>query len=264
MVNTLYYVKVTHTGFGWVELHIAESQTGYTSIRHIITKQKPEELREAARAAEDGDVSFILPRGIFYNNISIRCLIREWDYADEIMHETGFRSLEARSGDFVMDDGDLYFIKTRNADSNRIETHRARKKDGYNLDLHCATAFLPGERPIDDRGAEGRYVVRATDLYYIKIRNTPSGFVELYVCSAAQGYQNLTCYTTGLSTTDSFPLDSWGLDRNRNLYFIQVYNQQSGQVVLHIATAGSNWKETSRHDTGFSTGDVNDGSWLLA
>jgi hypothetical protein len=80
---------------------------------------------------------------------------------------------------------DLYFIKTTNTGTGKIEVHSASASSGYQSSLSSgkATRFAAAE------AANGYFQMVGKDLYFIKTRNTP-GQIEVHSASASSGYQS--------------------------------------------------------------------------
>jgi len=149
---------------------------------------------------------------------------------------------------------DLYFVKTRNTGSGRVEAFTATASSGYQSGISSATRFSPGDA---NNGWFG--LLPSTDLYFVKTKNTGSGRVEVHTATAGSNFQS------GVSTTSRFsPGDSdngwFGLLPNRDLYFVKTKNTGSGKVEVHTATAASGY--TSGISTAaprFSPADANNG-----
>lgn len=98
----------------------------------------------------------------------------------------------------------LFFIKTKNTGTGRVELHTATRASNYQTaDLHTATWFSTAD------ANNGYFQVVGRDLYFIKICNTVSGYLEVHSATAASGY------TSGIHSVYSSFL---GGDYTCNLY----------------------------------------------
>jgi hypothetical protein len=152
---------------------------------------------------------------------------------------------------------DLYFVKTENTGSGRIEVHTATAASGYARGIDTATRFSA-----TDAGAGLFGLLPNNDLYFMKTVNTGSGKIEIHTATAASGY------ATGISTATLSPAadagdGSWGLLPNNDLYHVKTVYPSSGTIEAHTATAASGYATGIHSATRFSPADAGDGSWGL-
>jgi len=77
----------------------------------------------------------------------------------------------------------LFFVKTKNTGSGKVELHTATKASNYkSSDLHTATWFSTADAD------NGYWQVVGRDLYFIKVCNTGSGYLEVHSATASSGY----------------------------------------------------------------------------
>ncbi len=134
-VNDLYFVKTKNTGSGSVEAFTATAASGYTS-----------------------GISSAAPR---------------------------FSPADANNGWFgLLPNTDLYFVKTRNTESGKVEAFTATAASGYQTGVSSVTRFSPGDA---NNGWFG--LLPNTDLYFVKTKNTGSDRVEVHTATGASGYQ---------------------------------------------------------------------------
>jgi hypothetical protein len=139
---------------------------------------------------------------------------------------------------------DLYFIKTRNTPSGRVEVHIASGASNYQTrTVETATTFA------SEYGGVWSLVRNAgggnPDLVFVKTRNTPNGMVEVHIASGASMYQTRT-----LEAPTTFASESngtWGVVANPagpfpDLYFIKTANTPSGRVEVHTASSASRYQ----------------------
>ena len=93
---------------------------------------------------------------------------------------------------------DLWFIKTRNTSTGKVEVRNATAASGYTqATTETATWFSTADQ------GNGWFQMVGNDLWFIKTRNTSTGKVEVFNRTAASGYTQATTETaTRFSTAD--------------------------------------------------------------
>jgi hypothetical protein len=158
---------------------------------------------------------------------------------------------------------DLYFIKTSNTPSGRVEVHIASASSNYQTRTVAAvTTFTNEDNGIWALVPSGQ--PGPPDLVYVKTRNTPNGKVEVHIASGGSGYRTRTLETP--TTFASEEDGTWGLVPTYNgrpdLYFIKTANTPSGNVEVHIASGASDYQtRTLEVETDFR--NETDGTWSL-
>jgi len=159
---------------------------------------------------------------------------------------------------------DLYFIKTRNTPSGRVEVHIASAASNYQArTIETATTFAnePGGVWALVRHAGGGL----PDLVFVKTSDTPDGRVEVHIASGASRWQART-----LEVPTSFASErngTWGIVADPagsfpDLYFIKTANTPGGNVEVHIASGASQYqRRTLEVATDFR--NEADGAWSL-
>jgi hypothetical protein len=158
---------------------------------------------------------------------------------------------DAGNGWFQMDDSDLFLIKTLHTSSGRVELHSSTAASGYQDGQHIATRLSSGD------AGNGFFQMVGPDLFFIKVRNTGSGQVEIHSATAASGYQIGQDLVTWMSSLDN--ANGWFQMVGTNLFFIKSLHTSSGRVELHSATAGSGYRDGQHNVTWLSTGDAGNG-----
>jgi surface antigen len=158
--------------------------------------------------------------------------------------------------------GTLYFIKTKNTGSGRVEVHSATPSSSYQSGTSTTTRFLPVDDP------NGWFQMAGANLYFIKTRSTGSGRVEVHVVTAASNYQSGSSYVTAFSPGDAdngwFQMADVNFDGIQDLIFIKTRYTGSGRVEFFVADGSRNYDTvTSANVTAFSPGDASNG-WFQA
>jgi hypothetical protein len=104
------------------------------------------------------------------------------------------------------------------------------------------------------------------DLVFIKTSNTPSGYVEVHVASAASNYQTriFESATTFVNEVDGvWRLTDYDKDGIPDLVFIKWANTPANNIEVHVASASSNY-QTRIFELGTTFAVENNGSWRFA
>ncbi|KAJ5931008.1 hypothetical protein N7466_006501 [Penicillium verhagenii] len=159
---------------------------------------------------------------------------------------------------------DLFYIKTSNTGTGRVEVHVASGVSNYqNRILETGTTFAPennGVWQIIDFDGDGK-----PDLVYIKTSNTGTGKVEVHVASGASNYQNRI-----LETGTTFAPENNGVwqmidydgDGKPDLVYIKTSNTGTGKVEVHVASGASNYQNRIL-ETGTTFAPENNGVWQM-
>jgi hypothetical protein len=159
---------------------------------------------------------------------------------------------------------DLYYIKTSNTPSGRVEVHIASAASNYQArTIETATTFAnePGGVWALVRNAAGGL----PDLVFVKTDNTPGGRVEVHIASGASRWQARVLEVP--TTFASEPNGTWGVVADPagsfpDLYFIKTANTPSGNVEVHTASGASRYQtRTLEVVTDFR--NETDGPWSL-
>jgi hypothetical protein len=152
---------------------------------------------------------------------------------------------------------DLFFAKTRNTGSGRVEVHSATPASGFRDGVHGVTWFSPGDN------SNGWFQMVGSEVFFIKTKNTGSGKVEIHSATAGSGYKSAGQHSvTWFSPGDAN--NGWFQMVGSDLFFIKTKNTGSGKVEIHSATAGSGYGSGEHTVTWFSPGDANNGWFQMA
>lgn len=151
---------------------------------------------------------------------------------------------DANNGWFQTVEPDLYFIKTKNTGSGRVEIHSATAASGYQGGIHVATAFSTGDAD------NGWFQIAGGDLVFIKTKNTGSGRVEFFRASAGSGFgQVVTATATAFSPGDAnngwFSAEDVNADGNADLIFVKTHNPGSGHVEFFVADGSRSYQQVT-------------------
>ena len=257
--NSLYFIKALNCGSGVVEVHNAVADDSYaTSKVHAVTPIQVNDAPNGTWVVESKDVYFIKAANTGTSSIEVHRLSSGSTYSAFDLHQpSGFSAGEASNGIFTIDNGDLYFIKTKNTGTGFIEVQMAgHQKSFAKIEHHATSTFPCGD------ASNGYLTVRGGDLYLIKTRDTGSGKVEVYIADGDKDYKNRKQHLTWFSTSDD-KNGTWDIGTKGDLYFVKTKNPGSGRVEVHVATADSSYQAVSHYASVFGAADGLNGSWCV-
>lgn len=131
----LYLIKTFNTASGHIEV-IRASHKHYRAIDlHQVTALPQTEARRGTWTIYNGDLFFIKWRATRFSNVEVHRLTASTNFRAECTYQSGFTLSEAADGRGGFWDiganGDLYFVKTANNASGRIEVHIATASSLY-------------------------------------------------------------------------------------------------------------------------------------
>ncbi len=181
-------------------------------------------------------------------------------YAGTDLHSTTiFSPNDANNGIFQISgpNNDLYYIKTKNTGSGRVEIHAFTAASGFKSPrIQTATAF-----PLSD-AASGTFQMVGTDLYYIKT-STGNGRVEVHAVTSASNYQSFSVHAASAFPLSDVPNGTFQVADNKDLYYIKTA-RTPGSVEVHAVSAGSNYGSFILHTTsGFPLSDASSGTFQM-
>lgn len=230
--------QMLREGIGWfgqmtdnVEVHIAPTQQPLRDLHFLKNRNVPQakvEAHTATNATNYGQGSSLVTR---------------------------FASADTDNGWFGMHrNGDIYFVKARNTASGKVEVFTASRSSAYTEGIAAVTRFSVNDQP------NGRFgMLPNGDLYFVKLRNTGTGKVELFTALSPT-------YATGLSIGTRFAVaegaNGWfGVLPNNDLYFIKTRNTVSGAVEALTATSASWYASGIQLPTRFAVGEADNGTF---
>ncbi len=172
-------------GIGFeASLYLLDGHTVKRSVVRIVDKKR-NLLNgfEARRYVKwSSDLWFIKTRNTASGKVEVHSATRQSRFRDRgVSSTTRFAAAEADNGTWAMVGADLWFIKTRNTASGKVELHTA-KAPSYRSGKSFVTRFSTAT------AADGIWQMDGDDLWFIKTRNTASGKVEASSATAATGY----------------------------------------------------------------------------
>jgi hypothetical protein len=180
----LVYIKTRNTGTNSVEVHVADAASNYQNFVLQTGTCFGCEDNGVWTLSRKGDLVYIKTRNCDSGKIEYHVASKASNYQQFTQHvATGFDVEDngtwciapTCSGDFA----DLYYIKTRNTGSGKVEVHTVSASSGWKSRVvDVATSFQPEE--------SGRWLMAnlshqdRPDLVYIKTSSCESGKVEVH------------------------------------------------------------------------------------
>jgi hypothetical protein len=137
------------------------------------------------------------------------------------------------NGYLRIDNGDIYFIKTRGTPSNTVEIQKLLRGK-YTVQPAISVTKIPVA------AADGIWTVYNGDVFFIGKPHSPNPNdpINLTVLTASTDYQQSRQYPTAFGAA-LFDQGVWDIGANGDLYFIRTINSQTGQVEVNICLANS-------------------------
>ena len=239
----------------------APASNSYATIdRDWPTPVRSDDARNGTFCFENTDLYFIKKANTPARRIEVHSMIAAGAYQYfDLQCVSIFSEVDAGNGSFTIDNGDLYLIKTRNTGSGVVEVHAASHRDKFaSYSYHGTTPFTY------DDAANGYFILRGGDLYYIRCNNTASGKTELYISDGEKNYTNKRSYVT---TFTSGPVGrengTYGIGNDGNLYFVWSIRTIFGKPVVEILTRESGYQSMSYYTTPWTDDHTNLGTWVF-
>ncbi|RSL62803.1 hypothetical protein CEP51_013407 [Fusarium floridanum] len=190
----LVYIKTRHTESGRVEVHVVDAASGYQSfVLHKATCFNPEDNGTWTMSAT-GDLVYIKTRNTGSGFVEYHVASRDSDYQEFTKHKATWFTAE-ENGTWCLNptmDGefaDLFYIKTKNTQTHKIEVHGASAQSDFQEPLiNTETDFDLEENGtwhmINYARAPNEEPPSLPDLAYIKTKNTGTGEVEVHINEA--------------------------------------------------------------------------------
>jgi len=249
VTSDLFFVKTSSTASGQVEVHSASQTSKYaTSLAGgAATRFAAYEGGNGTFVMDDGDLYFIKTKNTASGKIEVHSASQDSDYQDSISggKASRFTAGDAGNGTFTISQGNLYYIKTKNTASGKIEVHSASQSSGYQTQLAggAASRFTAGD------AGNGTFTINDGDLYYVKSKSVASGQVEIHTASRTSGYQ--TQLSGGaVSRFAAYEAGNGNLVIDDGNLFLIKTRDTAGNVEVHSAT------RTSGYQNGLAGGAV--------
>jgi hypothetical protein len=159
---------------------------------------------------------------------------------------------DANNGTWVVESRDLYFIKTKNADSGAIEVHRMSTESKFSAwDVYSTFGFSIQE------ASSGIFTIDNDGLCFIKVENVPSEFIEVHKADHQKDFAADFHQTCKLSTAGA--ANGHLNVQGGNLYLIKTRGTEKGKVEVLVADVAGEQAITRRE----STADDQKGIWQV-
>jgi hypothetical protein len=183
--------------------------------------------------------------------VEVHTALPSFGYGDGWHAGTRFGTGEQNNGWFQMVGNDLWYIKTKNTGSGRVELHSATAASGYRSGESIATYISTNDQD------NGWFQMVGTELFFLKTKNTGIGKVEIHSATRASGYQSGQHNASWIPASDHS--NGWFQMLGADLFFVKTKNTGSGQVEMHAAWASTSYQGADHSVTRFGTGEQDNG-----
>ena len=139
----LYFIKTENTDGGFIELYMAGHQKSFAKIeQHATSTFACGDASNGYLTVRGGDLYLIKTRNTGSGKVEVYVSDGEKDYKNCKHHLTWFSTDDDKNGTWdIGTKGDLYFIKTKNPGSGRVEVHVATADSDYQEVSHYASVY---------------------------------------------------------------------------------------------------------------------------
>ncbi|WP_437494943.1 N-acetylmuramoyl-L-alanine amidase [Sorangium sp. So ce1014] len=192
--GNIYFVKSKNTASGKVEVLTATHASGYTEGVSTVSRFNVSDGDNGRFGMlPNGHLYFVKTKNTGTGTIEAFTALAS-TYATGLSTSTRFAAAEAANGVFgMLPTSDLYFVKTKNTSSGKIEVLTATSASGYTAGIHAVTRFAGSDA---DDGTFG--MLTSGDVFFVKTKNTASGKVEVFTATRSSNY------ASGLSAASRF------------------------------------------------------------
>jgi hypothetical protein len=192
--GNIYFVKVRNTASGRIEVLTATRSSGYTEGLSAVTRFSASDGANGRFGVlPNGDLYFVKTRNTATGTIEAFTALGP-TYTTGLSTSTRFAAAEAANGVFgMLPTSDVYFVKTRNTGSGKVEALTATSASGYAAGPHVSTRFSTSDA---ENGMFG--MLTSGDVYFVKTKSTASGKIEVFTATRASDY------ASGLSAASRF------------------------------------------------------------
>ena len=259
--NTLWFVKLQKPKSGNVEVYWANAKEGYADYPgYGVTPVKADDANDGIWTVDKGNAYFLKFRHTGTNSVEVHRLPGPAYSEFDLQSGSRFPADDAQYGTFTIDNGNLYYIRTRliSPKHDFIKVYMASAASKFQtLDEERVTKIRFRQ------DASDVYTIRGGDLYVIRTKNTREGRAEVH-CVRRDSDGTPDEYMSWL------PADAhngiYDIASNGDLYFMKIKNTKGDKVEVFIATKSSNYRDippNTPYFTAFSIDDGPKGWWSI-
>ncbi len=175
------------------------------------------------------DLCFINSKKMLGGVIEMRRSYGAGGYKEGRRFTSNFLYTEAEHGQFQVVDTNLWFIKTKNTESGKVELHQRTAKSEYRTGLRAIVDLSP------EVAAQGWLQMTRSGLWFIRTKGWSNGTIALARYTAESTYQAFEAYNTNISANEAD--NGWFQIEGDDLWLIKTRNTKSGFVEIHQRTA---------------------------
>jgi len=214
-------------------------------------------LTAAPAVVSLSDLYFVKTRDAGSGQVEVHTASPNDNYGSATGHfVSGYSVDEGKNGDFTLDSGVLYFIKTRNTGAGALEVYSTTKASSYEtISLHSGTVFSLSD------AENGVWNVDDGGFYLVKTGGTGSGHVEVYRAGPGK-WDTLKLHAATTIPQDEGEDGTWVIYRG-DLFFMKYGNTRGNNVEVHVIQGGSGnyGGQPTAYTTSFDVRDGGNGIW---
>ena len=200
---------------------------------------------------------FIQTQGSQSGAVEIHNAVADDSYATSKLHAvTQVQAGQVSNGIWAAESEDIYFIKTSQTSTGRIEVSRLPSDNSYrNFEPMGQSAFATSD------ASNGVFTIENEDLYFTKTKNTAKSFVEVFFADHQKKFATIESSSTSDFPTTNATDGNFFTIRGGNLYLIKTRNTASGKVEVQRADGSKGYKNIRQYVSNISTSESQNGTW---
>jgi hypothetical protein len=252
----LYHIKTHNTG-GMIEVHVSGEESSYVSgVRGHSSGFKQGDANDGTWTINNGDLYFIKTSKTGSGKIELHQSLGASAFRYFLTQTpTAFCLYDATTGFYEVDDGNLYFIKTKNTGTGFVEVHRVDKTNWSNFAAHNVTD-VP-----EQQAGTGTWRIHAGNLWWIQPKTSDTGYVKVSRWFGTKQYKKQdTTWNTAFTEYDN---GTWRIGPDNDLHYIKHRGTANQRVEVFVATLESGFQDIERYETLFDKPREENGVWCV-
>jgi hypothetical protein len=252
----LFHIKTQDTG-GMIEVHVSGEKSSYAGeVRGYNSGFEQSDANKGTWTIDRGDLYFIKTKATGSGKIELHQTLGSslfWYFF--VQTSTAFCLYDADNGFWEVDNGSLYFIKTKNTGTGFVEVHRVDRIDWNSFAAHDVTD-VP-----EQQAGTGTWTMHGGNLWWIQPKTSDAGYVKVSRWSGSKQYKKQdTTWNTAFTECGN---GTWRIGPSNDLHYIKHADAADQRVEVVVATWESGFQETKYYETFFSGSECDDGVWCV-
>jgi hypothetical protein len=240
----LYHIKTHNTG-GMIEVHVCGEESSYVGgVRGHTSGFEQSDADDGTWIVDRGDLYFIKTLNSGSGRIELHQTLGAsffWYFLTPT--PTAFCLYDAKTGFYEVDDGSLYFIKTKDTGMGFVEVHRVDKTDWTQFAAHNVTD-VP-----ESQAGTGTWRIHGANLWWIQPKTSEYGYVKVSRWSGTKQYKKQD--TTWNTAFTEYHNGTWRIGPSNDLHYIKHRETANQQVEVYVARWESGFQDVECYETSF-------------